>query len=393
MAVSVDTVYQRVLAIANKEQRGYITPQEFNLLANQAQMEIFEQYFYDINQFERVRPNDTEYSNPLHILEEKISLFKVSQNVFTLLSNTPGYLASFSDNILTGDDANFTSSIGNFALTTALSGTVTHDAANDALVITNALQDGGSSETSTRVFLNPTVADNVPVRVRVIVDTTNLPAGRTFNVTFNDVTSIPVFGSTGVQSIEFFSSSKDAGETDILTLRMLSATTVGGTDEVSILSVEIGTATGNRLQISTSSFYRLGSVVYTDSNSRNIEVQGVTTKEYIDISSGPLTKPTTKQPVYVRLSQNTLSLHPSEIANDTVFNFIRKPLKVNWAYNVVDEKALFNSTQATDFELHDSEETSLVNRILELAGILLQKPDLQGSGKDKIISEIQQEKA
>ena len=36
MAVSVDTVYQRVLAIANKEQRGYITPQEFNLFANQA---------------------------------------------------------------------------------------------------------------------------------------------------------------------------------------------------------------------------------------------------------------------------------------------------------------------------------------------------------------------
>ena len=42
MAVSVDTVYQRVLAILNKEQRGYITPQEFNLFANQAQMEIFE---------------------------------------------------------------------------------------------------------------------------------------------------------------------------------------------------------------------------------------------------------------------------------------------------------------------------------------------------------------
>ena len=45
MAVSVDTVYQRVLAILNKEQRGYVTPQEFNLFANQAQMDIFEQYF------------------------------------------------------------------------------------------------------------------------------------------------------------------------------------------------------------------------------------------------------------------------------------------------------------------------------------------------------------
>ena len=34
MAISADTVYQRVLALANKEQRGYVTPQEFNLLAN-----------------------------------------------------------------------------------------------------------------------------------------------------------------------------------------------------------------------------------------------------------------------------------------------------------------------------------------------------------------------
>ena len=33
MAISIDDVYQKVLAIANKEQRGYITPQEFNLFA------------------------------------------------------------------------------------------------------------------------------------------------------------------------------------------------------------------------------------------------------------------------------------------------------------------------------------------------------------------------
>ena len=33
MSVSIDTVYQRVLSILNKEQRGYVTPQEFNLFA------------------------------------------------------------------------------------------------------------------------------------------------------------------------------------------------------------------------------------------------------------------------------------------------------------------------------------------------------------------------
>jgi len=61
--VSIDKVYQKVLAIANKEQRGYITPQEFNLFADHAQMDIFEQYFYDINQFGRMPGNDTAYSD------------------------------------------------------------------------------------------------------------------------------------------------------------------------------------------------------------------------------------------------------------------------------------------------------------------------------------------
>ena len=78
MSVSVDTVYQRVLAILNKEQRGYVTPQEFNLFANQAQMDIFEQYFYDINQFGRMHGNDTEFSDMLNILNEKIDIFEVT---------------------------------------------------------------------------------------------------------------------------------------------------------------------------------------------------------------------------------------------------------------------------------------------------------------------------
>ncbi len=78
--ISIDTVYQRVLAIANKEQRGYITPQEFNLLAEQAQMLIFEQYFYDLNQFNRAGGNGMEYSDMMNILEEKIAVFE-KQNI------------------------------------------------------------------------------------------------------------------------------------------------------------------------------------------------------------------------------------------------------------------------------------------------------------------------
>ena len=87
MAVSVDTVYQRVLTLANKEQRGYITPQEFNLLANQAQMEIFEQYFYDIKQFNRIPGNMEGYSDPLSILYEKIGEFELERDGMWMQTN------------------------------------------------------------------------------------------------------------------------------------------------------------------------------------------------------------------------------------------------------------------------------------------------------------------
>tara|TARA_R110000824_G_scaffold41286_1_gene122971 strand:+ start:246 stop:932 length:687 start_codon:yes stop_codon:yes gene_type:complete len=78
MAVNIDTVYQKVLAIANKEQRGYITPQQFNLFADKAQKEIIDQYFYDINQFSRLHGNDTEYSDMLELLDEKLGALKSS---------------------------------------------------------------------------------------------------------------------------------------------------------------------------------------------------------------------------------------------------------------------------------------------------------------------------
>ena len=92
MAVNVDTVYQRVLAIANKEQRGYVTPQEFNLFANQAQLEIFEQYFYDLNQAERTPSNFSQYNDPVKILLEKIQPFEKRHQIALVSSRYNIYL-------------------------------------------------------------------------------------------------------------------------------------------------------------------------------------------------------------------------------------------------------------------------------------------------------------
>ena len=105
MAVNVNTVYQRVLAITNKEQRGYITPQEFNTLANQAQLDIFEQYFYDINQFGRIPGNDTEYSDMLDILEEKISIFEKTNQTVTSGTTLPADLYRLGSVVFNGAEA------------------------------------------------------------------------------------------------------------------------------------------------------------------------------------------------------------------------------------------------------------------------------------------------
>ena len=76
MAINVDTVYKTVLSILNKEQRGYMTPDEFNKTATQVQLEIFESYFDDLNQQLRVPQSNTEYADRQKNIDNMISIFK-----------------------------------------------------------------------------------------------------------------------------------------------------------------------------------------------------------------------------------------------------------------------------------------------------------------------------
>jgi hypothetical protein len=96
MAINVDTVYRTVLLIINKEQRGYLTPDEFNKTATQVQLEIFNEYFEDLNQQLRVPENDSEYANRVKNLQEKIEIFQAE-----------GACAPVSDYYTTPDPTNF----------------------------------------------------------------------------------------------------------------------------------------------------------------------------------------------------------------------------------------------------------------------------------------------
>ena len=81
MAINVNAVYKTVLLILNQQQRGYLTPDEFNKVGTQVQLNIFEKYEDDLNQQYRMPQNDTEYANRIKNIEENLQFFQRSGNV------------------------------------------------------------------------------------------------------------------------------------------------------------------------------------------------------------------------------------------------------------------------------------------------------------------------
>jgi hypothetical protein len=94
MAASINEVRNTVLAIANKNNYGYITPQDFNLYAKQAQLDLFEDYFYSYNnwiQRQNSRSSGTGYADITKGMLEVMDSFsrteflpQVNANVYVL---------------------------------------------------------------------------------------------------------------------------------------------------------------------------------------------------------------------------------------------------------------------------------------------------------------------
>jgi hypothetical protein len=101
MAINVDKVYKTVLLIINKEQRGYLTPDEFNKIATQVQLEIFESYFETLNQQIRLPQNESEYGDRYKTVQEKLDIFKVLGNA-TYVASNPNYFNTPNSGVASG---------------------------------------------------------------------------------------------------------------------------------------------------------------------------------------------------------------------------------------------------------------------------------------------------
>ena len=86
----INSVRNTVQGVLNKNNYGYISPQDFNLYAKQAQMEIFEEYFTAYNKvinMENARMAGTDYADIEQPLAEVMEYFLVSD--FLIPAQTP----------------------------------------------------------------------------------------------------------------------------------------------------------------------------------------------------------------------------------------------------------------------------------------------------------------
>lgn len=108
MSVMINSVRNTVISVLNKNNYGYISPSDFNLYAQQAQLELFMKYFSDYNLIvnkENARMSGTDYADFGKSYSEQMEEFIVTNlltntSVTSTLSNVY-YLPSL---VTTGDE-------------------------------------------------------------------------------------------------------------------------------------------------------------------------------------------------------------------------------------------------------------------------------------------------
>ena len=125
-----------------------------------------------------------------------------------------------------------------------------------------------------------------------------------------------------------------------------------------------------------------------------IEIEEVQQNEILYLNQSYLTRPTNNRRGYVRVSSDLIEIHPPISDEELQYTYVRLPKKPRWAYFVVGGKALHdtNATATTNFELHASEETELVYKILKYAGLSMKRNDIAQGGQGLESLQTQQEK-
>ena len=120
------------------------------------------------------------------------------------------------------------------------------------------------------------------------------------------------------------------------------------------------------------SFYRLGNVLYNDEKI----VQRLDRHEFYYVNQSKLTRPTTKNPVYLYENEK-LFVKPETINTGIKVDYVRKPNNVLWAFGTGNlGQYQYREADSTNFEIHESEQSEVVLKILLYAGIVIRDPQI-----------------
>ena len=140
--------------------------------------------------------------------------------------------------------------------------------------------------------------------------------------------------------------------------------------------------------------YRTGKIFYSGYEVKQVETNDIANTFGSSFHALGLQK----NPVYTESSVTGEDIlvfdSVGQVNSGVSVEIISQPSKVEWGYDVVGEKALHNGgpTRTTHFELHSSEETNLVMKILELGGVIIEDPNVVQYANQEQIQTIQQEK-
>ena len=332
----IDSVRKTVLSILNKNNYGYISPADFNLYAKQAQLDIFDDYFYDYNyQINKenstsgykgvIRTSGTGYADIRKGYEEVIdglseTKFLANRSIGSAATN----MYSAPSQATTGDDYYLINRVETFPKK------VFDDPVNPSTTA------GGTNQ------LIDTGVDFVALGVSIGDVAVNLTTG-------NAAIIISVAATTLIL------------DRDVFPLPYLAPI-----------------------------FYSIFDA------SEKAEAEMVSQAKIMQLNISLLTAPTAMFPVYT-LEGDYLSLYPNNgtwFKGQVLAQYIRYPKDPKWTYvTLTSGEPIFDSTQADyqDFELAVDDQVDLVIKILQYAGMSIREVQAVQFGQAQEQLNIQEE--
>lgn len=332
----IDEVYSTVLSVLNKNNYGYVTPADFNLFATQAQLSIFEDFFYSYNHQinkENMRQSGIGYADIKNGIEQDIAIFAKTQ-----VLDQPAATTNTANLYNLPLDYYFVNKLY-FYPTLLYSGTTTAEVAGK------------------------------------LVDTTL----NQFVITAPGIPESPPVGSIVVNT------SPTGAPTDPMLTAYVTAV-----DSVSELSLSADI-------MSTGAIPYVGQNYRIYDANNIVEIEKVSQYKIFNLTSSQLTAPTRTYPAYV-LSEGvseTATVYPSTInqKGDVICQYIRYPKTPKWTYNLVASTPIFNASAPDyqDFEVPEDNQVDLIALILQYAGMSVREVEIYKFGATQDMNETQSE--